>query len=405
MEPGAGNIIYESLTLKFIYPLLFLSYRWFFGRIKHEDAEKQLMSPINSYGSYLVRVESESTPESYALSVRDRVRVKHYKIHHSDKVIEEFFITVHSIFKTIQDLVTHYQQHADGLCVNLRKPCEMPPIVDILGQSVDRWQTPRRKIRLVRKIMDTQFVTVSEGIWNDSSPIAVKVLKPNRITAQDFLHAANLTKKLRHPQIVAFHGLCSMEEPVYVITELMERGNLLDYFGGEGKSLKSPQLIYMASQVAAGMAYLEKENVIHRDLSARNIQVGKGISCKVANFELARVTDEASVRQTWEKFALKWTAPEAALYYRFSIKSDVWSFGVVLYEIITYGKMPYPWMTNGEVIAKTEQGYRMPPPPQCPKKLYDMMLKCWRQDPKDRPTFATLQRELTSDIFTGDTYI
>ena len=359
------------------------------------------MSPLNSYGSYLVRVQSESTPESYALSVRDRDQVKHYKIHHSEKFIEEFFITVNSTFKTVQGLVTHYQQHADGLCVNLRKPCKKTPIVDILGQFVDQWQIPRGEIRLVREIMDTQFVTVSEGIRKDSLPVAVKVLKPNRITAQDFLQAANLTKKLHHPNIVRFYGLCSKEEPVYVITELMKHGNLLDYLHGEGRSLKLPQLIDIAAQVASGMAYLEEKNVVHRNLKARNIQVGEDMLCKVANFELAQVTDEASVQRTWEKFAIKWIAPEA-LYYRFSTKSDVWSFGVVLCEIITYGSMPYPGMTSGEVLAKTERGYRMPPPPGCPGKLYDMMLNCWREYPKDRPTFAILQRELISDIFTGD---
>lgn len=361
------------------------------------------MLPLNSYGSYLVRVESESTPESYALSVRDTDQVKHYKIHH---YIEKFFINAHSTFKTLQGLVTHYQQHADGLCVNLRKPCEKPRplIVDILGQSVDKWQIPRGEIRLIRQIMDTQFVTVLEGIRNESTPVAIKVLKPNRITAQDFLQAANLTKKLSHPQIVRFYGLCSMEKPVYVITELMKHGNLLDYFRNEGKSLKCPQLIDIAAQVAAGMAYLGKQNVIHRNLKARNIQVGEGISCKVANFEPARVMDQGTciyIGRDDEKLSIKWTALEAALFCTFSIKSDVWSYGVVLYEIITYGKPPYPGMTNGEMLAKIKQGYRMPQPPGCPEKLYDMMLKCWRQDPDDRPTFATLQREL-KEFFTGD---
>ena len=221
----------------------------------------------------------------------------------------------------------------------------------------------------------------------NSVPVAVKVL---RITAQDFLQAANLTKKLSHPQIVRFYGLCSTEEPVYVITELMKHGNLLDYFGGEGKSLKRPQLIDIAAQVASGMAYLEEKNVVQRNLKARNIQVGEGMSCKVANFEPARVMDEGIyMGQKEEKLSIKWIAPEAALYNRFSIKSDIWSFGVVLYEITTksYGGPPYPGMTNFEVVTKTEQGYRMSPPPGCPEKFYDMMLNCWQEDPKDRPTF------------------
>jgi fyn-related kinase len=104
--------------------------------------------------------------------------------------------------------------------------------------------------------------------------------------------------------------------------------------------------------------------------------------------------------QNQEKIPIKWTAPEAILQHRFSIKSDVWSFGIVLYEIVTYGKSPYPSITNGETVTKTEQGYRMPQPPGCPEKLYDMMLNCWRENPNDRPTFATLHREL-EEFFTG----
>ena len=99
---------------------------------------------------------------------------------------------------------------------------------------------------------------------------------------------------------------------------------------------------------------------------------------------------------------MKWIAPEA-LDHRFCTKSDVWSFGVLLCEIITFGRPPYPEMTSGaEVLTKIEQGYRMLRPPGYPEKLYDMMLNCWQKDPKDRPTFTTLQRELISDIFTGD---
>ena len=351
------------------------------------------MYPMNSYGSYLIR-ESESRQGRYALSVRDKDRVRHYKIHQSEKFGREFFITARAKFETLQDLVTYYQQDADGLCVNLKSPC-------VVAADVE---TDRSHIKFVRKLMSGEFTEVWEGIWNDTTPVAVKTLIPNQnITVGEFFSSAKLMKKLMHPNLVHLYALCSKEEPVFIITELMKHGSLLEYLCGEGKSLKHPQLIDIAAQVATGMAYLEKQDVIHCNLKARNIQVGEGMLCKVANFELARqVIVEANVPRTWENFAMKWAAPESALFSRFSTKSDVWSFGVILYEIITYGRPPYPGMTNGEVLDKTEQGYRMPQPPGCPEKLYDMMLKCWRKDPKDRPTFITLQRKLTSDIFTGD---
>ena len=147
----------------------------------------------------------------------------------------------------------------------------------------------------------------------------------------------------------------------------------------------------MASQVAGGMAYLERCRYIHRDLAARNVLVGENLLCKVANFEMAQIIDEA-LRQV--KFAPKWTAPEAALNKKFSIKSDVWSFGIVLYEIITYGRIPYPGMTNAQVLEQVKNGYRMPRPPGCPDKLYKIMLNCWQEEPESRPTFETLQWQL-----------
>ena len=370
---------------------LSLSYRWFFGRTKRIDAEKLLMHPMNSYGSYLIR-ESESGQGSYALSIRDNDRVGHYKIFTSDN--DEFFIVAHSTFKTLQDLVTHYQQQADGLCINLKKPCVI--VTDVSGQVIDEWQIDRSDIRLIRKLMSHNSTEVWEGVWNNTTPVAVKTLKPNQnMTMDEFLQSANLMKKLLHPKLVHFYGLCSTEEPVFVITELMEHESLLDYLDGEGKSLRHPQLIRMAAQVAAGMAYLEENNIVHRDLQASNVLVGEGLICKLANFELAQVTHKGIYDgQKGEKIAIKWTAPEAVLHNRFSIKSDVWSFGIVLYEIITYGKPPFPGMTDAEVEQQIRQGYCMFQPMGCPDNLYDIMLNCWQVKPANRPTFETLQWQL-----------
>ena len=144
------------------------------------------------------------------------------------------------------------------------------------------------------------------------------------------------------------------------------------------------------------MVYLEEKNCIHRDLAARSIIVGENLICKIANFEIARVIDEDIFYeiQSETRFAAKWTAPEAAYYKRFTIKSDVWSFGIVLYEIITYGSFPYPGMTNVEVLDQVKEGYRMSQPRGCPDKLYDIMLNCWQEEPANRPVFETLQRQL-----------
>ena len=165
------------------------------------------------------------------------------------------------------------------------------------------------------------------------------------------------------------------------------------------KFLDETLLIHMVTPhinpLPIGMAYLEEHSYVHRDLTASNVLVGDGDVCKVANFRLARIIKEEIYNaQGGEKLPIRWTAPEAALYNRFSIKSDVWSFSVTISEVLTKGARPYPGMNNGQVLESVERGYRMPPPNGCPDPLYQIMLRCWRSEPEDRPTFETLKAEL-----------
>lgn len=196
--------------------------------------------------------------------------------------------------------------------------------------------------------------------------------------------------------LLQLFAVCTAEEPIYIVTELMRHGSLLDYLvKGDGRYLKLPELIDMGAQVAAGMAYLEKMNYIHRDLAARNILVAESNVCKVADFGLARlIEDDEYNPHQGAKFPIKWTAPEAALYNRFTIKSDVWSFGILLVELVTGGRVPYPGMTNAEVLAQVERGYRMPKPANCLDSLYQIMLDCWKKNEYERPTFEYLQSVL-----------
>ena len=382
---------------------LSLSHRWFFGRFTKIDAQKQLLNPFNSYGSYLIR-ESETTPGGYSLSVRDRNEVVyHYKIGYNRN--REFFISARRTFKSLQDLVTHYQKYVDGLCVNLKKPCVITG-TDVLGQDIDEWQTDRGSVRLDRKLISSEVFETWKGIWNNSTLVAIKILKPqqiNAVTVYNLLQVANMMKRLCHPNIVQLYALCSMEEPVYIITEFIKHGSLLEYLCGEGRSLKHPRLIDMAAQVAAGMDYLEQKNIIHRNLAARNILVGEGLICKVGNFDMAREVNEYICdAQSRAEMPFRWLALESILYGRFTIKSDVWSFGIVLYEIITYGQYPYPDRTHNQVLELLQQGYRTLCPPSCPGNLYNIMLHCWRGEPTRRPTFKTLQWELARFLTTND---
>lgn len=374
---------------------------WYFGKIKRIEAEKKLLLSENQHGAYLIR-DSESRKNDYSLSVRDGDTVKHYRIRQLDN--GGFFIAKRVSFATLQELVAHYSNDSDGLCVNLRNPCtcvEKPQTVGLSYNTKDQWEIPKSDLRRIRKIGHGQFGEVYEGLWNNTTPVAVKTLKPGTMDPKDFLEEAHIMKKLRHKHLIQLYAVCTKDEPIFIVTELMKNGSLLEYLQGtKGRSLKLPTLIDIAAQIASGMAYLESQNYIHRDLAARNILVGDNNMVKIADFGLARVIKEDEYEaRVGARFPIKWTAPEAANFNRFTIKSDVWSFGILLTEIVTYGRIPYPGMTNADVLQQVENGYRMPCPPGCPQTLYEIMLECWHKDENQRPTFETLQWKL-EEFFT-----
>ena len=273
-------------------------------------------------------------------------------------------------------------------------------------KSDEEWEIDRRQTQLVRVLVKGEFVDVWEGLWNNTTSVAIKTLKAGTMSTSDFLHEAEVMKKLCHPKLIQLHAVCTKEEPIYIVTELMKHGSLQEYLRGEGRSLHLPQLIDMSAQVASGMAYLEEHNYIHCDLGARNILVGDRVICKIAGFSHARLLDKGIYEpepHVVGKLWIKWTAPEALLNYRFTIKSDVWSFGIVLFEIMTYGRMPYPGMTTHEVLNALQKGYRMPCY-KCPDKLHDVMLGCWKKEPLNRPSFETLQWTLEEFFQTDSAY-
>jgi len=141
---------------------------------------------------------------------------------------------------------------------------------------------------------------------------------------------------------------------------------------------------------------LDHKKIIHRDLSARNLLVDEYDSIKVADFGLSRNTNDNEYTSKSNLFPIRWTAPEACFFGKYSTKSDVWSFGIVLYEIITKGKIPYESFTNEEVLKQIEKGYRIPCPDECPESLYIIMTKCWSKNPNDRPNFLEIKRDLES---------
>ncbi|KAJ8346786.1 hypothetical protein SKAU_G00281870 [Synaphobranchus kaupii] len=249
----------------------------------------------------------------------------------------------------------------------------------------------RTDITMKHKLGGGQYGEVYEGIWKKYSlTVAVKTLKEDTMEVEEFLKEAAVMKEIKHPNLVQLLGVCTREPPFYIITEFMTHGNLLDYLREcNREEVNAVVLLYMATQISSAMEYLERKNFIHRDLAARNCLVGENHLVKVADFGLSRLMiGDTYTAHAGAKFPIKWTAPESLAYNKFSIKSDVWAFGVLLWEIATYGMSPYPGIDLSQVYELLEKDYRMDRPEGCPEKVYELMKACWKWNPAERPSFA-----------------
>ncbi|KAF3702500.1 Ephrin type-A receptor 7 [Channa argus] len=222
--------------------------------------------------------------------------------------------------------------------------------------------------------------------------VAIKTLKVGYTEKQrrDFLCEASIMGQFDHPNVVRLEGVVTRGKPVMIVIEYMENGSLDAFLRKHDGQFTVIQLVGMLRGIAAGMRYLSDMGYVHRDLAARNILVNSNLVCKVSDFGLSRVIDddpEAVYTTTGGKIPVRWTAPEAIQYRKFTSASDVWSYGIVMWEVMSYGERPYWDMSNQDVIKAIEEGYRLPAPMDCPPGLHQLMLDCWQKDRAERPKF------------------
>ncbi|XP_050954973.1 NT-3 growth factor receptor [Labeo rohita] len=276
----------------------------------------------------------------------------------------------------------------------------------------------RRDIVLKRELGEGAFGKVFLAECYNLSPtkdkmlVAVKTLKdPTLAARKDFQREAELLTNLQHEHIVKFYGVCVDGDPLIMVFEYMKHGDLNKFLRAHGPDamilvdgqplqtngeLGLSQMLHIASQIASGMVYLASQHFVHRDLATRNCLVGNGLLVKIGDFGMSRdiySTDYYRVGGH-TMLPIRWMPPESIMYRKFTTESDVWSFGVILWEIFTYGKQPWFQLANNEVIECITQGRVLERPRLCPKEVYDIMLGCWQREPQQRLNIKDIQKIL-----------
>ncbi|CAG2225130.1 RET [Mytilus edulis] len=291
-----------------------------------------------------------------------------------------------------------------------------------------KWEFEREHLQLDTTLGEGEFGKVVKAkAYNldgkqNYTEVAVKMLKncASGVEQQALWSEFNLLKDVQHPNVIRLLGACTQNGPTYLIVEYCEHGSLLSYLRNSrleengyvnqrykpSKHISNPKeppelltirdLLSFGWQIAKGMKYLSEIKLVHRDLAARNVLVGSGKVLKISDFGLTRDVYEADtyLKQSKGRIPVKWLAPESLYAQIYTTQSDVWSFGIVLWEVVTLGAPPYPGVPPERLYNLLLAGYRMDRPENCSDELYAVMQKCWKTDPQDRPTFSKL-----ADIF------
>ncbi|XP_032966740.1 tyrosine-protein kinase Fer isoform X2 [Rhinolophus ferrumequinum] len=357
---------------------------WYHGAIPRIEAQDLL----KQQGDFLVR-ESHGKPGEYVLSVYSDGQRRHFII----QFVDNMYRFEGTGFSNIPQLIDHHYTTKQVITKKSGVVLLNPIPKD------KKWVLNHEDVTLGELLGKGNFGEVYKGILKDKTAVAVKTCKedlPQELKIK-FLQEAKILKQYDHPNIVKLIGVCTQRQPIYIIMELIPGGDFLSFLRKKKDELKLKQLVKFSLDAASGMSYLESKNCIHRDLAARNCLVGENNVLKISDFGMSRQEDGGVYSSSGLKqIPIKWTAPEALNYGRYSSESDVWSFGILLWETFSLGVCPYPGMTNQQAREQVERGYRMSAPQHCPEDIFKIMMKCWDYKPENRPKFSELQKELTA---------
>ncbi|KAM8924658.1 proto-oncogene tyrosine-protein kinase receptor Ret [Pelodytes ibericus] len=301
-----------------------------------------------------------------------------------------------------------------------------------------KWEFPRKNLVLGKTLGEGEFGKVVKATAfrlkgkAGYTTVAVKMLKESASQSElrDLLSEFNLLKQVNHPHVIKLYGACTQDGPLHLIVEYAKYGSLRSFLresrkvgpssiGGDSnrnssyldnpdeRALTMGDLISFAWQISRGMQYLAEMKLVHRDLAARNVLVAEGRKMKISDFGLSRdvYEEDSYVKRSKGRIPVKWMAIESLFDHIYTTQSDVWSFGVLLWEIVTLGGNPYPGIAPERLFNLLKTGYRMEKPENCSDEMYNLMLKCWKQEQDKRPTFGEISKELEKMMVKSRDYL
>ncbi|KAK6328899.1 hypothetical protein J4Q44_G00008770 [Coregonus suidteri] len=302
-----------------------------------------------------------------------------------------------------------------------------------------KWEFPRKNLVLGKTLGEGEFGKVVKATAfrlkgkAGYTTVAVKMLKDHASHSElrDLLSEFTLLKQVNHPHVIKMFGACSQDGPMYLIVEYAKYGSLRNflresrkvgpsYMSGndanrnssylenpDERALTMGDLISFAWQISRGMQYLAEMKLVHRDLAARNVLVAEGRKMKISDFGLSRdvYEEDSYVKRSKGRIPVKWMAIESLFDHIYTTQSDVWSFGVLLWEIVTLGGNPYPGIAPERLFNLLKTGYRMEKPENCTEEMYNLMLRCWKQESDKRPIFAEISKELEKMMVKNRDYL
>ncbi|XP_042365293.1 tyrosine-protein kinase SYK isoform X2 [Plectropomus leopardus] len=429
---------------------------WFHGSITREDSEPRLQNGSRTNGKFLIRQRDANG--SYALCLLHEGQVMHYRIDRDRtgklsipdgkkfdtlwQLVEHYSYKPDGLLRVLTEPCarpdgatigqTFLSRDHPGLSSTLnrgsrhntkdnlnpyetRVPNSQAASKEAMPMDTEVYESPyadpdelrsstvdRSQLYLEDgELGSGNFGTVMKGIYKMrkiEKPVAVKILKNddnNQSVHEEMLREANVMQQLDNPYIVRMIGICEAES-LMLVMELAELGPL-NKFLQKNKQTTIKNITELVHQVSMGMKYLEEHNFVHRDLAARNVLLVTQHYAKISDFGLSKaVAEEQNYYKAkgHGKWPVKWYAPECINYFKFSSKSDVWSFGVLMWEAYSYGQKPYKGMKGNDVMQMIESGQRMDAPVNCPQEMYELMRSCWTYKVEERPAFTVVEPRL-----------